>query len=60
MKKIYYFGCVVAVLYGLLSGSAQAGITIQFDYSLDTGGFFTAQRMDVLEKAADVFEIFTE
>jgi len=60
MKRTHYAGCVVAVVYGLFAGSVHAGITIQFDYSLDTGGFFTSQRKDVLAKAADVFEIFTD
>ena len=60
MKRVYRAGCVAVVLYGLLAGSVQAGITIQFDYSLDTNGFFTSQRMDVLETAADVFEVFLD
>lgn len=36
--------------------SSQAGLIFQFDYTYDTGGFFTASRKQVLEAAATYLE----
>ena len=46
-----------AVAAALTSTPHAAAITIQFDYSFDTNGFFNQQvRRDTLEAAADFFE----
>lgn len=44
------------VVLGAGAGPAQA-LDIVFDYSLDSGSFFSAERKSVLEAAAAVFEV---
>ena len=39
---------------------ARAGLVFQFDYTYDTGGFFTADAKKALAKAAEAFTGFTD
>lgn len=49
------------VLMAAMVTQAQANIDIQFDYSLDTSGFFAQpERRAVLEAAAATFEVFSD
>ncbi len=58
------FLLVWLTLCGVLASSTSSSlfaITIEFDYTYDTNGFFNSQtRRDTLEAAADEFEIFTD
>lgn len=54
------------VLVGIWAGlaavviPARAGIVIQFDYTYDTGKFFSKEAKAALEKAAESYTVFTD
>lgn len=49
------FTAVLAVTLALSSPASQA-LNIEFDYSLDTTGFFTADKRTTLDQVASIFE----
>jgi hypothetical protein len=54
-KISFYRSCLVATGLFALANTAQA-LTIQFDYSYDSGFFSDTQRRTVLEAAGNIFE----
>jgi hypothetical protein len=59
MAKIFYKNYLYFILGMILNVSVSA-VTIQFDYRFDEANFFTNERRQVLEHAADYYESFQD